>query len=302
MWAQRRFPQDGRDGDDMAAFAGAVAGLGIPNVEINYTVLPEGVEVLLESPHVGISSVHAPCPRLRLPDGRSTEVLNLASGDPEERRLAVERTRATIDCAHRAGAGVVVVHLGGIGSSQFEEEKELRRLYDQGVRDGAEVDALRRRAHERRAEGARAFLPSAALSLREIADHAAAMGVAVGLENRFHYHEFPSVDEAHELLTGYPPDVAGFWLDVGHAEVLDRLGLVPRRRWLDELAPRCIGSHIHDVDGLADHRAPGRGTADWGHFAAKLPRHVPRTLEINQRVPGNEIAASLPFLRERGVL
>jgi sugar phosphate isomerase/epimerase len=89
---------------------------------------------------------------------------------------------------------------------------------------------------------------------------------------------------------------------VGHAEVLDRLGLVPRHRWLNELADRCVGTHVHDVDGLADHRAPGHGTADWDHFSAMLPSDIPRIFEINQRTDEDKVAASIPFLRERGVL
>jgi sugar phosphate isomerase/epimerase len=104
------------------------------------------------------------------------------------------------------------------------------------------------------------------------------------------------------LLADYTNDVAGFWLDVGHAEVLDRLGLVPRHRWLDELADCCIGTHVHDVDGLADHRAPGHGTADWPHYAAKLPSLAPRIFEINQKIAEDQVAASIPVLRERGVL
>jgi sugar phosphate isomerase/epimerase len=126
--------------------------------------------------------------------------------------------------------------------------------------------------------------------------------VAIGLENRFHYHEFPGIDEMDELLAGYPPEVAGFWLDVGHAEVMDRLGLVPKGRWLDELGARCIGAHVHDVDGLADHRAPGRGDVDWSYIARGLPPDVPRVFEINQRTPEDAVAAAVPFLRERGVL
>ncbi len=84
--------------------------------------------------------------------------------------------------------------------------------------------------------------------------------------------------------------------------MLDRLGLVPGHRWLQELGQRCLGAHIHDVDGVIDHRAPGRGDADWEHIARYLPREAPRVLEINQRVPEEEIAAALPFLRQRGVL
>mgnify|MGYP003337577010 CR=1 FL=1 len=58
------------------------------------------------------------------------------------------------------------------------------------------------------------------------------------------------------------------WDTMKHAvEVLERLGLAPKDRWLDEHASRCVGAHIHDVDGLADHRAPGHGTADWDFIA-----------------------------------
>jgi sugar phosphate isomerase/epimerase len=59
---------------------------------------------------------------------------------------------------------------------------------------------------------------------------------------------------------------------------------------------------VHDVDGLADHRAPGHGTADWPHYAAKLPPHIPRIYEINQRTPEEQVAAATPFLRTVGVL
>jgi sugar phosphate isomerase/epimerase len=138
--------------------------------------------------------------------------------------------------------------------------------------------------------------------LAEIAEYGAKHGVAIGLENRYHYHEFPNIDEMHELLADYPLDVAGFWIDIGHVEVLDRLGLVPRHRYLDELADRCIGSHIHDTDGLADHRAPGNGTSDWPHYAAKLPAHVPRVFEINQRQSPEDVANAIPYLRSVGIL
>src|SRR3990170_4678690 len=253
MWSQGRFPHKERD--SMARFAETASQLGFPAVEINYVIPPEGVEELLASDHVAIASLHSPTPRVKAADGRWSEALNLAASDEEERAHAVRLARATVDHAVRAGARYVVVHLGGIESGgraeMFESEKRLRRLFDEGVRAGEEVEALRRQAHAERREGVVRNLPQARLSLAEIAEHAAKSGVAIGLENRFHYHEFPGLDEMHELLVDYPADVAGFWLDVGHAEVLDRLGLVPRGRWLDELGVRCVGAHVHDVDGLA---------------------------------------------------
>jgi sugar phosphate isomerase/epimerase len=286
----------------MAAFAESTARLGYPHIEINYVIPPEGVEALLASNHVAVSSVHSPCPRIKTADGRMSDALNLASLDEAERTLAVERACATVDIAVRASAPSIVVHLGGIGNAIFEEERELRRRFDKGERDGAQIESLREQAHVRRREGAPTYLAPARRSLAEVAEYAARYSVAIGLENRFHYHEFPSVDEMPGLLADYPPHVAGFWLDVGHAEVLDRLGVVPRHRWLDELASRCIGTHVHDVDGLADHRAPGHGTADWPHYAAKLPPHIPRVFEINQKMPEEQVAGAIPFLRECGVL
>ncbi|HEV8574097.1 MAG TPA: sugar phosphate isomerase/epimerase [Dehalococcoidia bacterium] len=302
MWSQGRFRDGGRDTDDMIAFAEATARLGFPAIEINYVIPPEGVEALLTNSHVAITSLHSPTPRIKTPNGKSSEALNLASPDEDERALAVERARVTIDNAVRCGARYIVVHLGGIDGGIFEEERELRKRYDAGERDGADVDVLRRRAVERRAEAAPTFMPHARRSLAEIGAHAAAQVVAVGLENRYHYHEFPGPGEMRELLDEYPPEVAGFWLDVGHAEVLDRLGLERHERWLDELGDRCIGTHVHDVDGLADHRAPGHGTADWPHYAAKLPPQIPRIFEINQKMPEEQVAASIPFLKECGVL
>src|SRR3990170_2265912 len=304
MWSQGRFPH--KDRDSMAQFAETASQLGFPAVEINYVIPPEGVEELLASGHVSIASLHSPTPRVKAAGGRWSEALNLAATDEAERSHAVSLACATVDHAVRAGARYVVVHLGGIESGgrseMFESEKRLRRLFDEGTRTGEEVEALRAKAHAERRESLARNLPQARRSLAEMAEHAARSGVAIGLENRFHYHEFPGLDEMHELLAGYPPDVAGFWLDVGHMEVLDRLGLVPKGRWLDELSARCIGAHVHDVDGLADHRAPGRGDVDWSYVARGLPAGVPRVFEINQRTPEDAVAAAIPFLRERGVL
>ena len=304
MWSQGRFPHENRD--SMARFAETASRLGFPAVEINYVIPPEGVEEILASDHVSVASLHSPTPRVKAANGRWSEALNLAAADEEERALAVRLACETVDHAVRAGARYVVVHLGGIESGgrseMFEGEKRLRRLFDEGVRAGAEVDAVRSEADAARLEGAGRNLPRARRSLAEIAEHAAGRGVAIGLENRYHYHEFPGIDEMHELLADYPPTVAGFWLDVGHAEVLDRLGLVAKERWLDELGARCIGSHVHDVDGLADHRAPGLGDVDWSYIARGLPADAPRVFEINQRTPEDVVAAAVPFLRERSVL
>ncbi len=301
MWSQGRFKQDGEEHDSMPEFGRKAAELGFEHAEINYVIPPSGVEALIASQTIAFSSVHSPCPRVKLPNGKMSDALNLAAADEEERALAVEVAKTSVDTAVRAAARLLVVHLGGI-PHVLDEEKRLRKLYDEGVRDGAEVERLRKSGKEKRHAEAPKFFPHARRSLAEIAEYAAANGVTIGLENRYHYHEFPGPDELPVLLADYPPAVAGFWLDVGHAEVLDRLGFIDHRRWLDELGERCVGAHVHDVDGLADHRAPGFGTADWPHYAAKLPPLIPRVCEINQKQDEERVRGAIPFLRSVGVL
>ncbi len=302
MWSQGRFSRPGLDGDDMQAFARTVVRLGFRYVEISYVIPPTGVEQLIATNEVDIVSLHSPTPRVKTDSDRFSDALNLGSLDPDERALAVQRARVTIDFAARAGARCIVVHLGNIGPGVFEEELQLRRLYHNGIRDGEEVQTQRARALARRTESAARYRSEASRSLEEIVEHAARAGVAVALENRFRYHEIPDVDEMADLLSAYPADLVGFWLDVGHTQVLDRLGLAAGERWLETLADRCLGAHIHDTDGLNDHRAPGQGSTDWEHFARLLPPHVPRVLEINQKTPEEQIAASIPFLMEHGLL
>ena len=297
MWSQGRFE------DDMSGFVSAARRLGFQRIEVSYTVEERGLNQMLNADQVAISSLHAPVPKTKATNGKWINNLNLASLDKEERRLAVRGALTTIDWAASVGARCVVLHLGGVGSESLPPERKLRRLFDSAPDEwNAQAEALQRECHRLRAKGAAAYLDRAKASLHEMAEHAATVSVALGLENRFHYHEIPSVDEARELLRDFPPDVVGFWYDVGHAEILGRLGLVDKYRWLNELADRCLGAHLHDVEGIGDHRAPGFGDVDWAHVAQRLPTAALRVLEIDQRQPEERIVGAVPFLQARGVL
>ncbi|MEO8456270.1 MAG: sugar phosphate isomerase/epimerase [Chloroflexota bacterium] len=300
MWSQGRFRKDGDERDSMIEFANKAVELGFSYAEINYVIPPEGVDELIESGLIAFSSVHSPCPRVKV-GTRHSEALNLASKDETERKQAVQVAKDSVDTAVRANTKLLVVHLGGL-PNVFDEEKKLRKMFDEGTQSGEEFARLGKQAIERRHKEAPSHFPHAKQSLADIAEYAAAKGVTIGLENRYHYHEYPDPDEMQVLLADYPPEVAGFWLDIGHAEVLDRLGFLPHTRWLDELSSRCVGTHVHDVDGLADHRAPGFGTADWPHYTAKLPAHIPRVNEINQRQDEDRVGGAIAYLRSVGAL
>jgi len=295
MWAQGRFQHLGE-------FVAAVRRTGFGGIEINYTVEPQGLEELLASGDGVYPSFHSPVPRVKAGDGRWSDELNLASPDDEERREAVAAAITTLDWAAKVGAGRVVVHLGGVGNQMLPAEKQLRQLFDAGQVNTYGGELLRADCRRQRAEGAPAHLAAAKASLRQLADRAAGLGIALGLENRYHHHEIPHPDEAKELLADHPPNVVGYWHDTGHAEVLDRLQLIDKHRWLTELGDRCLGAHLHDVVGLKDHQAPGRGDADWQYIARYLPPTALRVCEINQHTPEDQVAAAIPYLREQGIV
>jgi hypothetical protein len=83
MWSQGRFKHPEREHDHIPSFAQTVARLGFTHVEINYVIPPAGVDELIESEHVAFSSVHSPCPRIKMPDGRLSEAYNLGADDEE---------------------------------------------------------------------------------------------------------------------------------------------------------------------------------------------------------------------------
>lgn len=297
MWAQQE-----RFVADMHEFVREVLGLGYDAIEVSHSTPAAPFERLMSHPGVPISSIHAPAPLVRDGADRANSSLNLAALDDAERQTAIDYTKGSIDHAAAAGGRFVVVHLGGVGLKMFDEERELRRLFDSGTRDGARVDELRAAMHAKRAAEAAPWLERARDTLRELTEHAEPRGIAIGIENRLHYHEIPQPDEAATLLAEYPTSVAGYWHDVGHAEVQWRLGLVDKRRWLDVNGARCIGSHLHDVDGIGDHRAPGRGDVEWDYIRDGLPPSALRVFEINQSQPAEAVGNAIGFLRSRGVV
>jgi sugar phosphate isomerase/epimerase len=183
----------------------------------------------------------------------------------------------------------------------LDSERRLRRLFDSGSREGPEIEALRRKTIERRREMAPPYLAAARHSLSEMATYASSRDVTLALENRYHYHEIPLLEEMLELLAEYPPELVGYLHDVGHAEVLRRLCLADARAWLDALHDRTLAVHLHDVEGLGDHRAPGRGDVEWEYVARGLPTEALRVFEIDQRQPDEAVGAAIDFLRVRGV-
>jgi hypothetical protein len=161
----------------------------------------------------------------------------------------------------------------------------------------------------------------------------------LGLETRFYFHEIPNIDEMEILLNAsrhfesFVPchsnpersereakqshlaqdkpcsersesirkESVGYWHDVGHAEVNQRLGFTPHEEWLSRFSHKMIGVHLHDVIGISDHRPPGKGNVNWGMVAKYLPREAIRTCEIAEWNEEEEIQGVVDFLRGKNI-
>ena len=296
MWAQQeRFA-------DLTRFREAAAAFGYDAIEVSHSTDEAGLRALLAEGRPAVSSLHAPTPDRRLDDGRHNGDANLASIDEAQREVALSEHKRTIDYAADAGLRFVVVHLGGVGDQRGDLENHLRSLFESGMREGEAWTQAQNALCAWRAEAKPLYFEAAKRSLEALVEYAAPRGVALSLESRLNYHEFPHPDEALELLEPYDNSIAGFWYDTGHCEVQARLGMLDRGLWFPRLTPRMLGCHLHDVNGILDHRAPGNGTLDWTYVAAAIPRDALRVLEINQFEPDVLVAAAIEFLRARGVL
>ena len=296
MYAQQERFADG------AEFARFVESMGYDAIEVSHSTPVEKIEALARH-GFPITSWHQPAPYARHSNGRGNSHVNLASTDEDERLAAVDYAARSIEWASRFGARKLVVHLGQVTdvSEQFEEELEMRRMFDRGEADSDRFPELREDASRRRGQGAEIHLEAARRSLLDLVRLAEPHHIAIGLENRYHYHEIPHPDEYEQLLDGLSPEQAGYWHDTGHAEVLHRLGFIDRNAWLERWSGRCIGAHLHDVLGIGDHRSPGDGDVRWDYIVRGV-NHLPGfTLEINQHQSDERVRDAIAFLAGIGL-
>ncbi len=282
------------DGADFARFA---ADAGYDAIEISHSTPEEKIDAIRAAAVLPIASVHQPAP-FRTVSGRPNSNLNLAAIDEQERALAVSHTLDSIRLAAEVGANAVIVHLGHLGGSSkaWSGDREARRLYLAGKphREAAAV-ALRARMDD-----APRFLAAARNTLKELVEVAGPLGIKLGLESRLNMPEIPLPSELPELVEGYTPEQVGYWHDVGHAEVLARVGYIEAFDWFRQPGVTCAGAHVHDVTQLTDHRAPGSGDVDLAAHATHLASLEAVTLEINQHQTEEKVRMTIPLLKSLG--
>lgn len=296
VWAQPGGDAPAQPHGDPAARARAVAeaieSVGLRAIEVEYRFGPAALAAFVaEMRPRGLRavSVHNFTP---IPEGLakgSGDAFNLAAVDREERLLAVRHTLRTLEIAHDLEAGAVVLHLGWV---EGLEDKEATR---QAARAGGMTPRLDRLL-ELRAEQAHRHVDAASRALDRLIPRAEALGVTLGLENRFHAFQVPDHAEMKLLLERFAGAPVAPWFDAGHAWAQGQAGLEGQEAWLDAFGPRLLGCHLHDAEGAHDHQLPGQGDMDWPWLMGRLADCPRQVLELQPGPAPEAVAEAAAWL------
>jgi HAD superfamily hydrolase (TIGR01549 family) len=289
MWAIGTFPS-------LTDFFEYARRTGFARIELNHKVTSSMLDGI-DLNRFYFSSIHEPCPADISADELKKRDWLISCTNEEHRYEGVKAIRRSIDLASRLGAGAIVVHAGH-ASPDMDPEKQLRALITAGKRESNEYSEIRSQMIRTRSALAEAGFEAVKKSLAELLEYANKFGICLGIENRYHYMEYPSPDELETLLDMAGPQQIGFIYDVGHAQTLDRFGFYPHEEWLKRFGPRIVGAHLHDVIGVRDHYAPGLGEVDFSMVAKYLPENAFRTCEFQTFNTPEQVKAGLNFLVE----
>jgi sugar phosphate isomerase/epimerase len=293
MWAKNRFSH-------MAEFAAKLRELGFTHVEPNRLVSPRMLAELLKT-GVPVSSIHSPCPTVLSSQGIDVDRLSLSSLDVSERLEAVSFAKKTIDLAANVKARAIVLHMGEVPIDLSLQDR-LHKLHDASHAQTEEYRQIKERLIRDRASLAQPYVDAAKRSLQELSKYGQGKGIMLGLETRFHFNEIPNTNEMAELLGEVSKELAGYWHDTGHAEVQEQLGFAFHEEWLLRFRDRMVGIHLHDIHGISDHHAPGKGNMDWEMIAKYLPRGIVKVCEIGEWNDEERMQGVVEFLQKKGIL
>lgn len=276
--------------------------LGFNEIECSFNLTSEivkDIEDQLASGLIKVRSLHNYCPipkelsrKIALPDYYS-----VASVDSNQRNLAVKNTKNTIDTAKRLGAKAVVLHTGRIEIP--DRTKDLIAFYNNGRCGCKEYQELKNEIIADRKDNYKDFFQSALKSLDELNTYAQKKDIYIGVETRYYYREIPILEELAEIIRVFDNSNIFYWHDCGHAQVMEKLGLVNKHEDFLEIAKgRILGFHLHDIKGCSDHQAIGNGDFDFARLKPYVDKDVIKVLEAHQQASAKEMIKSRLILEK----
>ncbi|MGE5307630.1 MAG: sugar phosphate isomerase/epimerase family protein [Deltaproteobacteria bacterium] len=274
--------------------------LGFEEVELSFNLtsgMVDAVEGLVSRGKIKVTSVHNFCP---IPEGLKREqalpdFFSMSSMDSEQRALAVEYGRRSIDTAARLNARAVVLHCGRV-----EMEDMFRDLVNLYHREGTQspfFQQARSALVRTREEKAQVYLDNTLRSLGELNRHAEKRGIYLGVETRYYYSEIPSCQEVRRILDAFKGGRIRYWHDVGHAQVAENLGLARQEDFLAAYRDEMVGMHLHDVVGSSDHKTPSTGDLDFSRLNPYITKETIKVLEIHHPAPPQDLVCGRDFLK-----
>ena len=277
-----------------------IADLGFEYAELSHGIrlsLVPGILEAVDKGEIKISSLHNFCP---LPMGVTQAAPNLyefSAENPRDRELAVKHTQKTLEFAARVKAAVVVLHLGSIEMKDYTGK--LEGLLENTERDSKKYQKLREEALIAREGRKEKFFDRVKATLRQILPEAVRRGLTLGCENRQALEELPLDGDFEQFLREFEGRTIAYWHDTGHAQIKETLGVIEHTRFLQTLAPRLAGFHIHDVVFPArDHAAPGTGTIDFAALKPFVkPEHI-KVFELNPSTPKDAVHSGIAHVKK----
>jgi sugar phosphate isomerase/epimerase len=271
---------------------------GFQTVELNFNLTQNKLEQISKLRTKGLIKVvscHNFCPippelaiNSALPDYYSLSALN-----ENNRRLALKYTKRTIDTVAKLKARVAVLHFGKVEIPDYS--KQLMHLFSQAKLDTVEFKQLAAKMQQLRQEKKSCHLENAIKSIKELSSYAVQRGVFIGLENRIYHREIPQIDE-FELMLNYPN--VFFWFDTGHAYINEKLWSIKTTDYLKRYSSKLIGLHLHDVQGMTDHLAPGCGEFKFENLKPYIKRDIIKVIEAHAPVSAEQLKQSVKFLNK----
>lgn len=285
------------------ALVDLIRSLGFQGIEVEYRLSREQlreVESEVDEGRIRVDSVHNFVPRVPGegdPSDGGDRFLLSALSEPE-RREAVRKTGDSLRVAGRLGARVVILHLGRV------EVRTAPGLLLDRVRSGEgnseEARRLRAVMERERRESAERHVMQVLRSVQELQESASELGLRLGLENRYYYHQIPAPSELEMILEASDPNVVFYWHDAGHAQVLENIGMRRHTEYLERAGGRILGMHLHDVVGPDDHMAPSSGGFDFGILRPWWKPDRMAVMEVHATVTEEEVRKGRRFLESLG--
>jgi sugar phosphate isomerase/epimerase len=276
-----------------------VARLGLRGVELEYRLSASVLDQM--RPHLKgpltVLSIHNFFPNPGEPESRagSGDYFLLSSPDPDEQAHAVKYTLRTLAYASELGAKAVVLHLGHVEMADpqarfFELHRAGQVNEPEGRRFLVEQTQIRNARRDK-------YLHAVLRNLEPLNREAERLNVTLGIENRCHFHEIPDLDEVGLILDTFRGGRVSYWHDVGHAAIQEALCICSQSELLASYAEHLAGIHLHDVNGLEDHLAPGKGNVDFGEILETVPPEAIKILELHPKVKEKDLRTGLDILK-----